>query len=112
MRDDKRLDYLDCCEDPSLINVKKIYESTHDVEILRRCQNCGKYWFFRFHEYVSFHGDDDITIWHSPLTDEEAKTILNSKERPDLSFLRNRVSFMEDNEGVRKVKRQPDYPWS
>ncbi|TFF98721.1 MAG: hypothetical protein EU547_00590 [Promethearchaeota archaeon] len=109
---DITINYLDCCDKPSLYTVKVIYESNHDLESLRICRNCGAYWFYRFHEYVSFYGDDDITVWYSPLTKDEAERIENAEDRPELSFLKNRESFMEDSQGVKKVKGQPDFPWS
>lgn len=92
-------DYLDCCTRPDLEAVKTIYSSSHDSETVRQCRNCGRYWFHRFHEYVSFDGPDDITVWDSPLTMDEAQSILGAEGRPDLSFLKERPSFMSDRNG-------------
>jgi hypothetical protein len=61
---------------------------------------------------VSCVADDDLTVWYSPLTEEEALAILKSQERPDLSFLSSRPSFMEDAQGVTRVKGQPADPWT
>ena len=104
---EKKKPYLDCCEDPSLITIKNIYQSEHDSEALLQCENCEKYWFYRYNEYR-----DDWTVWYSLLNNDDAKLILNSKERPNLDFLSNRTSFMEDAEGVKKVQGQPTYPKS
>lgn len=102
--------FLDCCVNPKLKLVKIVHESGHDDESLHQCQSCGGYWFYRFAEYVSFHGDDDITVWYSPVTPEEAKTIIESTDRPDLSFLLNRPGFMKDDNGVTRTAGQPDRP--
>ncbi|MBF0103555.1 MAG: hypothetical protein HQK77_21870 [Desulfobacterales bacterium] len=104
--------YLDCCNQPVLKTVKSLYSSNHDSEALRQCQNCKRYWFYRFSEYVSYITDDDLTVWYSSLTEEEAETILNSQDMPDLSFLSNRPSFMKDAEGVKQVHGQPTRPWT
>ena len=104
-------DYLDCCQTPKLANVLTIVDTTHESEILRRCEECRKWWFYRFFEFVSFDGPDDITEWYTSLTDEEAIIIKQAKERPNLSFLGEKGSFMIDNQGVRKIKGQPTYLW-
>src|SRR5262245_32510937 len=111
MVDANRVEYLDCCKEPALVNVKSVYESSHDSESLLQCQHCGAFWFFRFHEYISFVSDDDQTVWYSPLSPEEGKCILESQDRPDLSFLSERPSFMEDRQGVKRVHGQPTDPW-
>ena len=108
MRDES---FLDCCANPRLQLVKTIYESSHDDESLHQCQNCGGYWFYRFSEYLSFNnGGDDITVWYSPITTDEAQVIIESESRPDLSFLRNRPGFMKDDQGVHRTGGQPDRP--
>jgi hypothetical protein len=104
--------YLNCCQKPALLTLKGIYASNHDAEALRRCEGCGAYWFYRYHEYVTFDGEDDWTVWYSPLSPEEGVGILAAEDRPDLTFLQERASFMEDREGVRKVPGQPTQPWS
>jgi hypothetical protein len=102
--------FLDCCDNPKLQFVKTIHEASHDDESLHQCQNCRGYWFYRFSEYVSFHGDDDITVWYSPITADEARMIIESEVRPDLSFLTNRASFMIDDNVVKRTAGQPDRP--
>ena len=103
--------FLDCCANPRLHLVKTIYESSHDDESLSQCQNCEGYWFYRFSEYVNFDGgDDDITVWYSPITADEAQIIIGSEGRPDLSFLRNRPSFVKDDRGIHRTGGQPDKP--
>ena len=104
--------YLDCCRQPVLETIKSLYQSRHDTEALCQCQNCQRYWFYRFSEYVTFGDDgDDLTVWYSPLNKQEAQTILQSEERPDLSFLNTRTSFMEEAGNVRKLDGQPCEPW-
>lgn len=106
-------DYLNCCSSPDLGRVKTIYESNHDCEWIDRCNNCKIYWFHRFHEYVDYYeGNDDITIWYTLITDEEARKIIDSEDRPNLEFLEKRESIMVDNSGIKVVKGQPSYPWS
>ncbi len=108
-----QVEYLDCCAMPTVVTIKQVYEATHDCEALCQCQNCGTYWFYRFHEYVNFSGgDDDLTVWYSLLTPEQGRLILDSADRPDLSFLSERPSFMKDDSGVQRVHGQPIYPWS
>lgn len=105
--------HLDCCGSPRTTRVKTIYSSAHDAEALLQCESCGRYWFYRFHEFVDFSGgDDDITDWYSPLTDEEAAAIISAAERPNLAFLTTRPSLMIDGEGVQRVAGQPDEPWT
>ncbi len=98
---------LNCCKKPNLETIKAIYESNHDLETLQKCKNCGSYWFYRYHEYK-----DDWTVWYSLLTQVEGKKILDAKDKPDLSFLNDKLSIMEDSEGVKQVKGQPTHPWS
>jgi hypothetical protein len=112
MAEADRVNYLDCCQQPALITVKSVYASDHDAEALRQCQSCGAYWFYRFHEHVTFVGDDDLTVWYSFLTPEEGTRILEARDRPDLSFLSEKPSFLEDGQGVKRVQGQPIYPWS
>jgi hypothetical protein len=108
MRDES---FLDCCTDPGLNLVKTIYESSHNDECLHQCQNCGGYWFYRFYEYVNFSGgNDEITLWYSPITTDEAQIIIGSEQRPDLSFLRNRPSFVKDDRGIHRTEGQPEKP--
>jgi hypothetical protein len=105
--------YLDCCADPQVASVRLVYQECHDMETLCQCQNCGVYWFWRFHEYVSFTDeDDDWTVWYSRLTPEQGRLILEAKERPDLPFLSDAPSYVKDRTGVRQVTGQPTYPWS
>jgi hypothetical protein len=82
------------------------------VEALRQCQTCNRYWFYRFHEYVSYVDNDDLTVWYSPLTNIEAKRILQTSDRPELGFLSGRPSFMKDSDGVTRTDGQPSSPWS
>lgn len=106
-------DFLDCCSSPSVVTIKTVYDSYHDLEALCQCQSCEAFWFFRFHEYVNFDGgDDDLTVWYSLLTPEQGQLILQAAERPDLDFLARRPSFVKDDQGVRRVEGQPTYPWS
>lgn len=56
-------------------------------------------------------GDDEITIWYTQLTEEEAQRILDATDRPDLSFLSTKPSFVKDDQGVRRVVGQPTYPF-
>ena len=105
--------YLNCCSNPYLKRVKTLYEKSHDCEWLDQCINCKSYWFHRFHEYVDYHeGNDDITEWFTLLKNEEAKEIIESKERPILQFLEKRESIMVDESGIKVVKGQPTFPWS
>ncbi len=105
-------DYLNCCASPSLATVRALYESCHDDELLRRCTGCGAYWFYRFHEDISFSGGEDrITVWYSPLTPDEAERIRQPGGRPDLAFLLGRPSLVSDEHGVRWVAGQPDEPF-
>ena len=105
--------YLDCCATPTVVTIKQVYEASHDSEALCQCQNCGAYWFWRFHEYINFSGgDDDLTVWYSLLTPEQGRLILDSPERPDLSFLSERPSFVKGDGGVQRVTGQPTHPWS
>lgn len=104
--------YLDCCHTPRLETVRSISDSSHDSEELMQCRTCGAYWFYRFHEHVDFSGGDDaITAWYSPVTQEEATQIMQSDQRPDLTFLQHRPALIEDEHGVRRTIDQPTEPW-
>jgi hypothetical protein len=104
--------YLDCCSGPQVATIKTLSQGNHDCESLCQCQNCGAYWFYRFHEYVTFmDDDDDWTVWYSRLAPEQARLILEAKDRPDLSFLENAPGFMKDRSGVQRVTSQPTDPW-
>ena len=105
-----KVSYLDCCSDPDLESLKTILDTNREDESLRRCKTCGAYWFHRFLEIMKFDGPDDQTIWYSPITEEEAQRILVAQGRPDLKFLLNRQSFVEDAGGIRRVSGQPDKP--
>lgn len=107
--------YLDCCERPELSVLRLLYQSTHDLESLKRCDSCGTYWFYRFHEWTNWAtGDDDLTAWHAPLTDDEGARLRDAPDREsmDLSFLEARRSWMSDDEGARRVSGTPGHPWS
>lgn len=104
-------DFLDCCKQPSLQDVLSLTDTPHESEVLRRCQICGGWWFYRFHEYVSFQGDDSITQWYTAVTPGEAAAITGAEGRPDLSFLAKKSSFMMDDQGVSEVEGQPTHPW-
>jgi hypothetical protein len=58
-----RTDYLDCCEQPTLEVVRPLYQASHDAETLMRCTRCQIPWFYRFSEYVTFDGPNDLTSW-------------------------------------------------
>jgi hypothetical protein len=102
---------LDCCERPDLRDVRTLTDTTHESEVLRQCRSCEACWFYRFHEHVSYQGDDDITQWYTRVTPDEALSIMQAETRPDLSFLSERSSFMIDRHGVSKVDGQPTEPW-
>ncbi len=91
--------------------IKTLYDESHDSEWLEQCENCKKFWFHRFHEYVSFVSDDEITVWYTLLTNDEADEIIKSEERPDLSYLENKPSIMFENDTCKLVNGQPSYPW-
>ena len=101
---------LDCCSQPDLNRVRTISEDRHDLEALQQCRKCKTYWFYRYNEYVTFDYED-WTCWYTRLSSEEGERILRSEERPDLTFLKKKESFMEDSQGVRKVSGQPTEPW-
>src|SRR5687768_7551684 len=104
--------YLDCCQTPKLALVRTISDTSHHSEDLKRCSSCGGFWFYRFYERVDFSGGDDtITVWYSPVTQQEASQIMQTEGRPDLRFLSNRPSLIQDERGVRRTGGQPDKPW-
>jgi hypothetical protein len=105
-----KLNYLDCCSDPDLESVKVILDTNRESEGLVRCKTCGAYWFHRFLEIMKFDGPDDQTVWYSPVTEDEARHILDAEGRPDLRFLLTRSSFRVDDQGIRRVSGQPDEP--
>ncbi len=105
-----KVSYLDCCPDPDLESVKIILDTNRESEELCQCKSCGGYWFHRFLEIMKFDGPDDQTTWYSLLTIEEAQSILETEDRPDLKFLLNKQSFEKDDQGVRRVAGQPDKP--
>jgi len=82
--------FLDCCDAASLTTVRVLYESNHDLEALKICTSCTTYWFYRFNEYVNWHGgDDDLTSWYTRLsTDEGANLAHADRTAVDLAFLR------------------------
>ena len=109
-----RTDYLDCCEQPTLKVVRPLYQVSHDAEALMRCTRCQAPWFYRFSEYVTFDGPDDLTSWFTRLDDEEAERIRAAEDpaAADLAFLEQRPSWVHDREGARQVSGQPRRPWS
>jgi hypothetical protein len=111
----KTPDYLDCCRTPELRGLRSLYESAHDAESLEQCASCGTYWFYRFHEYINWSGgEDDLTSWYTALTTDEGERLRDTTDRDaeDLSFLTTRPSWLDDNDGVRRVNGAPDHPWS
>ena len=48
----------------------------------------------------------------SPPTMDEEQSTIDAEGRPDLSFLKERPSFMQDSSGVTKAAGQPDHPWN
>jgi hypothetical protein len=109
-----RTDYLDCCEQPTLEVVRPLYQVSHDAEALMRCTRCQAPWFYRFSEYVTFDGPDDLTSWFTRLDEEEAERIRAAEDpaAADLAFLEQRPSWVHDREGARQVSGQPRRPWS
>jgi hypothetical protein len=105
-----KVDYLDCCSNPDLEGVKVLLDTNREGESLCQCKTCGAYWFHRFLEIMKFDRPDDQTVWYSPVTEEEARRILDAEGRPDLGFLLTRPSFQVDDQGVRHVSGQPDKP--
>ena len=95
-----------CCKSPETI--KTLYESKHEIWAVRQCRECGQYWLYQYHEYDTFT-DGDGTTWYTLLTKSEAEKLL--KEKPDLSFLKDKKSYMEDCSGMRIVKGAPTEPW-
>lgn len=101
---------LDCCGQAELGHVRAVYESVHDLEALLKCESCGTFWFYRFSERVNWDGGpDDQTSWYSPLTDDEAQSVL---AQGNLVFLLSRPSWMDDNGDLRRVAGAPDRPRS
>ena len=107
--------FLDCCAEPRPEASRLLYESTHDQEALLRCASCSAWWFYRFNERVDWlAGDDDLTSWWSRLSDDEATSLVGAPLRADidLSFLRERPSWLDDRAGPRKVTGAPEHPAS
>jgi hypothetical protein len=107
--------FLDCCDAPELTRLRVLYESTHDAESLQQCESCGRFWFYRFHEYVNWSGgNDDLTSWYSQLTPEEGERLRDTTDpgQVDLSVPLTRPSWMDDAAGVRRVDHAPDHPLS
>lgn len=69
-----------CCARPQMKAVKTIESSNHGCRSVSRCESCGQYWFYRFSEYVSFVGPDELTTWWTPMTAEEAESVLVQPE--------------------------------
>ena len=104
--------HLDCCNAPSLETLKGLYEGHHDSEAVCQCASCQAFWFYRFHEYVTFLDDDDWTVWLTRLSEEEARALLGeSAEGASREFLASRAAFMFDRGGVRRVQGQPAQAW-
>jgi len=104
---------INCCSTPKLYTVKTVYEASHDAEWLQQCRKCKTYWFKRFYEWVDWSGgDDEITTWHTKLTEDEAKIILQAKKRNDLdlSYLKDRETIMDDGSSIKITKGQPTSP--
>jgi hypothetical protein len=104
---------INCCTRPKLYTVKTVYEASHDAEWLQQCRKCKTYWFKRFYEWVDWSGgDDEITTWHTKLTEDEAKIILQAKKRNDLDldYLKDRETIMDDGGSVKITKGQPTRP--
>ena len=100
--------YLDCCSAPTLDTIKNVSTSRHGTAALRQCTNCKTCWFYRYSEYTNWaEGKDYDTVWYTQLKEDEAKAIMASDE-PDLSFLANKPSFVEDESGVTRGKGQPE----
>jgi len=107
-----KVPYLDCCAMPNTVTIKTMYDESHNTECLCRCQNCGAYWFWRWHETINFSGgDDDLTVWYSRLTPEQGRLILEAKERPELKFLSDAPTFIENRGVVRQTTGQPTGPF-
>ena len=104
----KEDNYLDCCPHPDVVTVKVLLDTNREMEALCQCNSCGSYWFHRVLEIMKFDGPDDLTVWDSPVTPDEAQRILKSEGRPDLKFLLTRSSFRKDDQGVRRTSGQPD----
>jgi hypothetical protein len=107
--------YLDCCDRPDLNGLRVLYQSSHDMESLGRCASCGTYWFYRFHEYVTWSaGGDEVTSWFTRLTEDEGERLRRTTDRDaeDLSYLTTRASWIDDANGVERVTGAPDHPWS
>lgn len=105
------VNYLDCCSDPNLRDVKILLDTNRESESLCQCETCGAYWFHRFLEIIHFDREDEQTTWYSRVRPEEAQSILDSEGRPDLKFLLNRPSFVKDYRGLRRISAQPDEPY-
>jgi hypothetical protein len=106
--------YIDCCARPKLDWVRTLHESNHDLESLLQCGSCRTFWFYRFNEYVSWSGDDDLTSWYTQLTTAEGERLRDTTDPSgeDVSFLRARPSWMDDAQGVRRVDGAPNHPYS
>jgi len=102
------VEFLNCCPNPDIKTIKSVFEGAHDEEALKKCNHCGVYWFFRFHEYW-----DDYTTWHTKITDEEAETILQNQDRRklNLAYLCKRESIRWEDGEVTVTKGQPGDPF-
>ena len=106
-----KVSYLECCPATNIEAVRVLLDTNRERQHLCWCTQCGQYWFHRFFEIMKFDGPDDQTVWYSPVNPEEARRILQTEGRPDLTFLLTRPSFEDDNGSVRRVSGQPDKPY-
>jgi hypothetical protein len=103
---------IDCCRRPKLRWVRTLDESTHELESVLRCGRCRTFWFYRFHEHVDWSGGgDDLTSWYTQLTVAEGERLRDTTDPSgeDISFVRNRPSWMWDAHGVRRVGGAPTH---
>jgi hypothetical protein len=103
-----KIAHLDCCSDPLLKTARRLRRTAHETESIRRCKNCGAYWYYHLRELPCTDDEADRCLWCARLTEEQGAHALDrGKPEADLAFLHTLAGCVQDGEGVRRLKRKP-----
>lgn len=92
------MERLDCCQTPSLVEVRSVLRFGREVQRVDRCQSCQAWWFVRQVERTACGEGEETVTWWVRLTADEAKG------RIDLEKLSGRPALRDDLAGLERIE--------
>jgi hypothetical protein len=85
-----------------LSTIKTYYEDSHDILKLMKCNKCGAFWLYEFHEWVDYNeGNDEIFETYAYGGESEAEALDRQNKAGHIRSMRPAIHYDYDDKEMR-----------